>query len=129
MKTYSRFIPCDTGKQINVECNCLCLFSIELPFSDIYLKLWSTKKINCNWAYKIDHIYKLTTVTIINLYFTSQGRRILDQIFLQRRLVLCCLMFPAVLYLHTFFYIYLFIYCICINYSSSFLQSITETLF
>lgn len=74
MKTYSRFIPCDTGKQINVEYNCLCLLSSELPFSDIYLKLWSTKKINCNWASKIDHIYKLTTVTIIKLNFPSPGR-------------------------------------------------------
>lgn len=44
---------------------------LGLAFSDIYLELLSTKKINCNWAYKTDGGLKLTTVTIINLNFTS----------------------------------------------------------
>lgn len=44
---------------------------LRLACSDIYLKLLSTKKIDCNWAYKTDGGLKLTTVTIINLNFTS----------------------------------------------------------
>lgn len=49
------------------------------------------------------------------IWISLQGRRMLDQVFLQGRLVFCCLMFPAVLYSHAglfffFFFLELFIY-------------------